>query len=57
MLADGDRCASPGGAGIEPAFSLDNEGFSWLVMGSRKGTVGEGKDFRKPMLYPLSYEG
>jgi hypothetical protein len=26
-------------------------------MGNAKVSVGEGKDFRKPMLYPLSYEG
>jgi len=34
-----------------------NYGFSWLLVGDRRTLVEDRKDFRKPMLYPLSYEG
>ena len=57
MVADDDRCASGGDAILEGAFPLAKEGFGWLSVGDRRALVGDGKDFRKPMLYPLSYEG
>jgi hypothetical protein len=57
MMADDDRCASGGGAVLEGAFSLVKEDFGWLSVGDRRTLVGDCKDFRKPMLYPLSYEG
>jgi hypothetical protein len=57
MVADGDRCAGVGGAGWEVAFSLRNKGFGWLLRGGWRSSARERKGFRKPMLYPLSYEG
>jgi hypothetical protein len=57
MVADDDRCASGGDAILEGAFPLAKEGFGWLSVGDRRALVGDCKDFRKPMLYPLSYEG
>jgi hypothetical protein len=56
-VADDDRCADAGRAGPEAAFSLRNTGFRWLVRGDRKLSARGRKDFRKLMLYPLSYEG
>jgi hypothetical protein len=57
MVADGDRCERDGGERGEEAFALGNYGFSWLFVGDRRTLVEDCKDFRKPMLYPLSYEG
>jgi hypothetical protein len=57
MVADDDRCVSGGDAILEGVFPLAKEGFGWLSVGDRRALVGEDKDFRKPMLYPLSYEG
>ena len=57
MVANDDQCASGGGAVLEGALSLIKEGFRWLSVGDRGALMGECKDFRKPMLYPLSYEG
>jgi len=56
-VADDDRCAGAGKAGSEVAFSLRNTCFRWLGRGDRKLSARGRKDFRKPMLYPLSYEG
>ncbi len=52
-----NQCTGAGRAGSEAAFSLLNKGFFWLLRGDRRSSARDGKDFRKPMLYPLSYEG
>ena len=57
MVADDDRHRPDGGERWEGPFALHNYGFSWLLVGDRKALVDDCKDFRKPMLYPLSYEG
>jgi hypothetical protein len=57
MVANGDRRERDGGERGEEAFALGNYGFSWLFVGDRRTLVEDCKDFRKPMLYPLSYEG
>ncbi len=56
-MADDDRCADAGGASLGVAFSLSNRGFRWLLRDDRRSSARGRKDFRKPMLYPLSYEG
>ena len=56
-VADGDRCAGTGKAGSTQASSLRNRGFRWLLRGDRRSSTTDRKGFRKPMLYPLSYEG
>ena len=56
-VADGDRCAGAGKAGSKQAFSLLNGGFRWLLRSARRSSTTDRKGFRKPMLYPLSYEG
>ena len=57
MAADDDRCAGVGGAASEAVFSLRNKGLRWWLRGDRRLFTMDRKDFRKPMLYPLSYEG
>jgi hypothetical protein len=56
-VADGDRCAGTGKVGSKQASSLRNKGFRWLLRGDRRSSATDHKGFRKPMLYPLSYEG
>jgi hypothetical protein len=56
-VADGDRRAGSGKAGSKQASSLRNRGLRWLLSGDRRSSTTERKGFRKPMLYPLSYEG
>jgi hypothetical protein len=56
-VADGDRWEGTGEAGSKQASSLRNTGFGWLLRGDWRSSATDRKGIRKPMLYPLSYEG